>query len=63
MAALRIIQNADGTVTVRYGKVVAHVDVRGMTLAEAIDHVRWAAVGVGIAISEQAAWAALRADG
>ena len=62
MAAAQIIQNKDGTVTVKHGREIAHVDVRGMTLFEAIDAVRWAAIGAGIAVAEGTVWAALRDD-
>jgi hypothetical protein len=62
MAAVKIIQNRDGTITVRFGRSVAHTDVRGMSLYEAIEHVRWAAIGSGISLTEQAVWAALRSD-
>lgn len=62
MAAVKIIQNKDGTITVRNGRVVAHTDIRGLTLHEAIDHVRWAAIGSGISVSEQTVWEALRPD-
>jgi predicted GNAT family N-acyltransferase len=61
-ASAKIIQNRDGTVTVRFGRVVAHTDVRGKTLAEAIELVRWAAIGSGISLSENMVWAALRSD-
>jgi hypothetical protein len=62
MAAARIIQNRDGTVTVRHGRLVAHVDTRGLTLHEMIDRVRWAAIMYGISVSEETVWAALRPD-
>jgi hypothetical protein len=62
VAAVKIIQNKDGTVTVRHGRIVSHIDIRGLPLLEAIDEVRWAAIGIGIVVDEQTVWDALRAD-
>lgn len=62
MASLKVIRNADQTVTVRYGRKVAHVDVRGKTRDEAADAVRWAAIGIGISPSHEVVDRLLRAD-
>jgi hypothetical protein len=60
MAALRIQQNRDGTVTVRRGRAVEHIDARGKTKAELFDAVRYAAITMGTRVSDVALIEALQ---
>lgn len=52
MAAIKIINNADGTITVRVGRAVEHIDPRSKTKGEVFDAVKYAAISKGATLSD-----------
>lgn len=49
---VRLSKNRDGTITVRVGRAVEHVDPNGKSKAELFDAVRWALISKDAPISE-----------
>ena len=56
MASLSLIRNADGTITVRYGRYREHISMEGKTPMQLLDAVRWAAITAGANIEEDRVW-------
>jgi len=52
---LSLSKHADGTITLRLGRLVAVVDSRGKSHDELIDAVRWAAISMNAPITPHAA--------
>lgn len=53
MATLKVIRNADGTVTVRVGRAVEHIDATNKDKAQLFDAVKWAARSKGASVSDE----------
>jgi len=60
MTAFRFKRNDDGTVTIKEGRKVCHIDLRGKSREEAADALRWGAMGVGIVVNRELADIILR---
>lgn len=52
MARLKIITNADGTITVRVGRAVEHVSTQYREKGEIFDAVKYAAISKGAIVSD-----------
>jgi hypothetical protein len=50
MANVRIFNNADGTITLKHGRLVEHIDRRDKTWAEIADEIKWRAITIGIKV-------------
>lgn len=50
MANVRLFRNADGTITLKRGSLVEHIDPRGKTKAEVVDEIKWRAITIGIKV-------------
>lgn len=49
---VRLSRNADGTITVRVGRSVEHIDTFGKTKAQVYDALRWALISKNATLSE-----------
>lgn len=63
MASLKVIHNTDGTITVRVGRAVEHIDATTKDKAQLFDAVKWAARSKGAAISDEQLTAILHRPG
>ena len=49
---VKLSRNADGTVTVRVGRMVEHIDPDGKSKGELFDAVKWALISKGATLSD-----------
>ena len=57
IASLSLTQNADRTITVKYGRYQEHISMEGKSPVQILDAVRWAAITAGANFEEDRVWA------
>ena len=55
-----LIENADRTITVKYGKYREYISREGKSPVELLDAIRWAAITAGANIDEDRIWALIQ---
>jgi hypothetical protein len=53
MAAIKVIYNTDGTITVRVGRSIEHIGIEGKTKAQVFDAVKYAAISKGVVLTDE----------
>lgn len=60
MASLELSENADNTITVRFGRYIETISRDGKSNMEIIDVVRWVGITTGVVLSEESIWEELQ---
>lgn len=56
MAALKIIRNADRTITISTGNYQETISTTDKSMMQLIDEIRWVAITGGVTVDEQVIW-------
>jgi hypothetical protein len=59
LAALKIIRNQDGTITIKVGGYRETISTTAKSQMQIIDEVRWVAITAGVSVSEETIYSKL----